>query len=121
MLINNSALAPEDVLFEKPPSGPADPALADYVGEYDTGVKAGATDIHYTFEARGSELWMQITGQPFIPLTRHPRTKDRFEFEPVKAEIQFTRGRGGIDSATLFQAGLEVHAKRLSSQKAGRR
>jgi CubicO group peptidase (beta-lactamase class C family) len=120
MLINNGALSPEDVLFDKPPAkpaGPPDPALAVYAGRYDTGVQSGATDIHYTFEVRGSDLWMQITGQPFIKLSRHPTAKDRFEFKPVEAEIQFTRRKDEITSTTLFQSGLEIHAKKLPAQR----
>jgi hypothetical protein len=120
VLINNSALPPEKVLFGEPPPVPAgsgDPALAVYAGEYDTGVKNGAVDIQYTFEVRGSDLWMQITGQPFIQLSHHPTAKDRFEFKPVKAEIQFTRKKDEVVSTTLFQAGLEIHARKLQAPK----
>lgn len=125
MLINNSSLSPEEVLSGRSPDKPAaggaaktqaDPALADYTGDYDTGVKAGGITIHYRFEARGPDLWMQITGQPFIPLSRHPSAKDRFEFKPVKAEIQFTRRAGRITSTTLFQDGLEINATKLSAE-----
>lgn len=124
MLINNSGLSPQDVLFGKPPApppAPTDAALADYVGVYDTGVKAGATAIHYTFEARGSDLWMQVTGQSFVPLSPHPTAKDRFEFTAVKAEIQFTRKKGEIVSATLFQDGLEILAKKMPPSKVRKR
>lgn len=124
MLINNSEVEPQDVIFGTPPSGPAepaDPALAEYVGVYDTGVKAGGTDIHYTFEARGAGLWMLVTGQSFVPLTRHPTEKDRFEFKPVKAEIQFTRRKAEVVSTTLFQDGLEIVAKKLPPAKGGKR
>ena len=121
VLINNNDLAPEAVLAgklpEKPTALPADPALADYVGEYDTGVKAKNTSILYRFEARGSELWMQITGQAAIPLERHATAADRFVFEPVKAEIQFTRRSGKVISTTLFQDGLEIKADKLSAKK----
>ena len=120
ILINNNEFLPEKVLFDQldaAPKAPADPALAGYVGAYDTGVKAGATDILYTFEARGSDLWLQITGQPFIPLTRHPSKTDRFEFKPVKAEIQFTRKKDEVISTTLFQDGLEIRAKKLPAKK----
>jgi hypothetical protein len=74
-------------------------------------------DIHYTFEVRGSELWMLVTGQSFIQLSRHPETKDRFEFKPVGAEIQFTRNKEDVVSATLFQSGMEIHARKLSAQR----
>jgi len=121
ILINNNDLAPEAVLAgklpENPTSQPADPALADYVGEYDTGVKARGTTILYRFEARGSELWLQITGQAAIPLERHATVADRFVFEPVKAEIQFTRRSGKVISTTLFQAGLEIKADKLPAKK----
>jgi CubicO group peptidase (beta-lactamase class C family) len=122
VLINNSALLPEKVLFGEPepvptPAGSADSTLAAYAGEYDTGVKAGAVDIHYTFEVRGDDLWMQITGQQFNQLTRHPTVKDRFEFKPVKAEIQFKRNKDEVVSATLFQSGLEIHARKLPVSK----
>ncbi|MFZ4764196.1 MAG: serine hydrolase domain-containing protein [Roseimicrobium sp.] len=116
MLINNNALLPEQVLSNKLPAAksvPADPSLADYEGTYDTGVKAGRTAILYHFEARGSDLWMQITGQAAIKLQAHASTKDRFEFKPVKAEIQFTRKKGKVVSTTLFQSGLEIQAKKL--------
>lgn len=124
IFINNSVLLPEEVLSGSAgkkataPAMPGDPALAEYIGEYDTGVKGPRSTILYRFEARGSELWMQITGQPAIPLERHPTTADRFVFKPVKAEIQFTRKDGKIVSTTLFQAGLEIKAPRLS--KAGK-
>jgi D-alanyl-D-alanine-carboxypeptidase/D-alanyl-D-alanine-endopeptidase len=127
MLINNAALSPESVLTgvashdtQKISTAPSDPALAAYVGDYDTGVKAGGTNIHYVFEARGSDLWMQITGQPFIPLSRHPATKDRFEYQPVKAEIQFARKNGEIVGATLFQQGMEIRATKLADRAKAR-
>lgn len=115
MLINNSALEPTTVLAGKtpPPLTAGDPALNDYVGDYDTQVKAKGTSIHYTFTAHGGDLWMQITGQPAVKLERHPSTKDRFIFAPVKAEIQFTREASAITSTTLFQAGLEIKATKL--------
>lgn len=124
MLINNAALMPEKVLMgkaavsaKKPAStAPADATLADYVGVYDTGVKAGDTDIHYTFEARGSDLWMQVTGQSFNKLSRHPTAEDRFELKAVNAEIQFARKSGRVTSTTLFQAGLEIKATKLSAK-----
>ena len=118
ILANNSECSPEDIIAGKPPvpvaEGPADPALADFVGEYDTGVKAADTAIHYRFEARGAELWMEITGQPMVPLGKHPTKKDRFTFAPVNAEIQFTREDDKVLSTTLFQAGMEIKAKKLS-------
>jgi len=119
MLINNSTLSPESVLTDAPAKASAQtaaPALIVYVGEYDTGVKAGDTSIHYTFEARGSDLWMQITGQPAIQLERHPTMKDRFEFKPVNAEIQFRREKGTVVSTTLFQDGLEINARKLPAR-----
>ena len=121
ILTNNSECSPEDVISGKPPApvakGPADPALAEFVGEYDTGVKAADTAIHYRFEARGSELWMEITGQPIFPLSRHATKKDRFAFAPVNAEIQFSRTGGKVVSTTLFQAGMEIKAKKLNDVK----
>jgi hypothetical protein len=63
---------------------------------------------------------MQITGQPFIPLDRHPTVADRFVFKPVNAEIQFERKNGGVVATTLFQSGLEIHAKKLTRQKTSR-
>jgi hypothetical protein len=127
MLINNAALAPESVLngeasqaAQEIATTPPDATLAAYAGEYDTGVKSGTTPIHYLFEARGSDLWMQITGQPFIPLRRHPTMKDRFEYQPVNAEIQFDRVNGKIAAATLFQQGITIHAKRLADKDIAR-
>jgi CubicO group peptidase (beta-lactamase class C family) len=120
VLINNNVLPPEKVLFGEPPTlqaTSADPTLAAYTGEYDTGVKDGTVDIHYTFEVRGSDLWMEITGQSFIQLTRHPTATDRFEFKPVKAEIQFTRKGDEVVSTTLFQSGLEIHARKLPAPR----
>jgi hypothetical protein len=58
---------------------------------------------------------MQITGQQPVKLERHPAAKDRFVFTPVKAEIQFAREASAITSTTLFQAGLEIKATKLSS------
>jgi hypothetical protein len=111
ILINNSALEAESVINPTEPSKePADPSLAEFAGDYETSVQG----IHYHFEVRGSHLWLQITGQPSIELSRHPATKDRFEFKPVKAEIQFARRGGKIVSTTLFQEGIEVKAKKLS-------
>ena len=83
------------------------------MGDYDTGVKAQGRTIYYHFEARGSDLWMQITGQPPLALERHPTKKDRFTFAPVKAEIQFTRKAGKVTSTTLFQDGLEINATKV--------
>ena len=121
ILSNNSECSPEDVISGKPPApvakGPVDPALAEFVGEYDTGVKAADTAIHYRFEARGAELWMEITGQPMFPLSRHATKKDRFAFAPVNAEIQFSRAGGKVVSTTLFQAGMEIKAKKLNDVK----
>ena len=121
ILINNNELAPEVVLAgklpEKPTALPADPAQVDYAGEYDTGVKAGGRSILYHFEVRGTELWMQITGQAAIPLERHATAKDRFVFEPVKAEIQFTRRAGKVTTTTLFQDGQEIKADKLPVKK----
>ena len=123
MLINNSALEPKDVLLGKTaaPTTPGDPALNDYVGDYDTQFKAKDTTIHYTFTAHGSDLWMQITGQPAVKLERHPSTKDRFVFKPVNAEIQFAREGGAITSTTLFQSGLEIHATKLSADTSSKK
>lgn len=122
ILISNSEMMPEAVMLgsaevktPEPGAGPADPALAEFAGKYDTGVKAGVTSIFYTFEARGPALWMQITGQPAIPLERHAGTSDRFVFKPVRAEIQFNRRDGKIVSTTLFQAGLEIHAQKMDA------
>jgi hypothetical protein len=56
---------------------------------------------------------MQITGQPFIPLSHHPTMKDRFEYLPVNAEIQFDRVNGKIVATTLFQQGMTIHARKL--------
>lgn len=112
MLINNNAFSPELIISgasTKPPS----PDLAEYEGDYDTGVKAQGRTIYYHFEGRGSDLWMQITGQPPITLERHPTKKDRFIFDPVKAEIQFTRKAGKVTSTTLFQQGLEINATKV--------
>jgi hypothetical protein len=83
-------------------------------------VKSGAVDIHYTFEVRGSDLWLQVTGQQFNKLSRHPTAKDRFEFKPVKAEIQFTRKNDEVVSTSLFQSGLEIHARKLPAPKKGK-
>lgn len=121
ILSNNSECSPEDLISGKPPTpvatGPADPTLADFVGVYDTGEEAAGTAIHYQFEARAAELWMQITGQPAVPLSRHATKKDRFAFAPVNAEIQFTRDGGKVVSTTLFQAGMEILAKKLNDAK----
>lgn len=120
VLINNGSLAAEAVLSGTASKKaeevlPADPVLADFIGVYDTGVKAGKTAIHYRFEGRGKELWMQVTGQQMIPLERHASQADRFVFKPVKAEIQFTRKDGAIVSTTLYQAGMEILAKKLAT------
>jgi len=127
MLINNAALTPESVLngeashdAQEIATAPPEPTLASYAGDYDTGVKSGTTHIHYLFETRGSDLWMQITGQPFIPLSRHPAMKDRFEYQPVNAEIQFDRVNGKILAATLFQQGMTIHAKKLPDKESAR-
>lgn len=112
MLINNSSLSPESIISGAASKAP-DPRLADYAGDYDTSVKAQGQTIYYHFEARGSDLWMQITGQPPIPLKRHPTQKDRFTFAPVKAEIQFSRKGGKVTSTTLFQQGLEINATKV--------
>lgn len=121
VLINNSELAPERVLFGDETTDmsaqPADATLADYAGVYDTGVKARGTEIHYVFEVRGGDLWMEITGQPFVKLSRHATAKDRFEFKPVNAEIQFARMKGSVISTTLFQSGLEILAKKIAGPK----
>lgn len=116
MLINNSDLKPEEVLLGK--AGHTTPqaqdaSLTEYAGVYDTGVKAGSTSIYYTFEVRGGALWMQVTGQEFLPLTRHAKKEDRFVFAPLKAEIQFSRKAGKIVAATLYQNGVEYLAKRM--------
>lgn len=124
ILINNNALAPESILsgkveMEVDPARtktPPDPSLAVFAGSYDTGAKAGDRTIFYVFEARGSDLWMQITGQQFVPLTRHPTAKDRFEFKPVRAEVQFTREQGEVVATTLYQDGLEIRATKLGGQ-----
>ena len=120
MLINNSSVMPQDVLLGKvgdpaPGSAPqaGDAGLAEYAGVYDTGAKAGETAIYYTFELRGNALWMQVTGQQFLPLSRHASEADRFEFKPLKAEIQFRRKGGKIVSTTLYQDGAEYLAKRM--------
>jgi CubicO group peptidase (beta-lactamase class C family) len=121
ILCNNSECNPEEIISGKPltpvAKGPADPALAEFVGEYETGVKAADTAIHYRFEARGAELWMQVTGQPAVPLGKHATKKDRFMFAPANAEIQFTRDDDKVVSTTLFQAGLEIKAKKLNDAK----
>lgn len=119
LLTNNGLVLPQDVLFSKAPAAPAsppDPTLTPYAGKFDTGVQANGQTIHYTFEVRGSSLWMQVTGQSFVELTRHPTKKDRFEFKPVQAEIQFTRKKDEVISTTLFQQGLEIPAKKLPTQ-----
>ena len=115
ILINNEALKTEDVVSGKVPDSllPADPALARYVGVFDTGVVAAGKTIHYTFEARGKSLRMQITGQPWIELSKISEKPGCFATESVKAEIHFTGGDDSAESVTLFQAGLEIHAKRI--------
>lgn len=125
ILTNNSDVSPQDVLTGTAPAKvqntESDPALADYTGDYDTGVKAGGRAILYRFEGRGADLWMQITGQPFIQLARHPTQKDRFEFKPVKAEIQFTREKNKVIATTLFQQGMEIRARKLSGEVPSRK
>jgi serine-type D-Ala-D-Ala carboxypeptidase/endopeptidase len=117
ILFNNSECSPEEIISGRlnryANNGPADPALGDFSGRYDTGVRAAGTAIHYLFEVKGKVLWMQITGQPRLPLERHPTQPDRFTYAPVSAEIQFTRQNGKVVSTTLFQAGMEIKATKL--------
>ncbi|MBL9113888.1 MAG: serine hydrolase [Verrucomicrobiaceae bacterium] len=115
ILINNRALSADDVVTGKLPvaAEPPDASLVKYLGVFDTGIVAEGTAIHYTMEARGKVMWMQITGQDAIPLTVHPTGADRFEFKPVNAEIQFKLRDGEAETVTLFQAGQEIVAKRV--------
>jgi CubicO group peptidase (beta-lactamase class C family) len=112
LLINNNALSPESIISGASAKPPATD-LADYVGDFDTSVKAQGRTVYYHFEARGSDLWMQITGQAPIALKRHPTQEDRFIFAPAKAEIQFTRKDGKVAATTLFQQGLEINATKV--------
>jgi CubicO group peptidase (beta-lactamase class C family) len=123
ILINNDALSPQDLVIgpgpkaaskKEAPSAPANADLAAYVGSYDTGIKnRDGVAIHYVFEARGADLWMQVTNQQFNKLSPVAESKDRFELKAVKAEIQFSREEGKVVSTTLYQAGLEIPAKRV--------
>ena len=72
--------------------------LLDYVGKYQL-----APGVIITATARDNQLFLQLTGQPVIPV--FAMAKDRFFFKIVDAEVQFERQDGAVGTLVLFQNG----------------
>jgi CubicO group peptidase (beta-lactamase class C family) len=73
--------------------------LGQYVGRYE--LQPGAV---ITIEARGGQLYAQLTGQPAFPV--FPYAKDRFFFRVVDAQLEFKRDDSGtVTGLVLHQAG----------------
>ena len=74
--------------------------LKQYVGSYQ--LQPSAT---ITIDARGAQLYMQITGQPVIPI--FPSDLDHFFLKVVDAKIEFERdNKGRVTTLVLYQNGV---------------
>jgi D-alanyl-D-alanine-carboxypeptidase/D-alanyl-D-alanine-endopeptidase len=100
----------QPVVAQLPNASPAeitlDPQfLQQYVGSYTI---TGAT---FTVTLRGAQLYVQLTGQPAVPV--YASAKDHFFYKVVDAQIRFGRNASGaVTSLTLHQNGQDVDAAR---------
>ncbi|MCY4655327.1 MAG: DUF3471 domain-containing protein, partial [Gammaproteobacteria bacterium] len=76
-------------------------ALLSYVGKYEL-----APQLIIDVTARDKQLYIQLTGQPALPV--FATSKDRFFYKVVDAEIQFQRDGETVSSLTLYQNGEHV-------------
>lgn len=83
---------------------------ADQMKEY-PGLYELDRDTRFTLVLQKDQLWLRLTGQPFLPLSA--MAVDRFFNTRVAAEVGFTRDKEQrIQSLTLFQNGRELTARR---------
>lgn len=117
LLVNNSVLDTEAVYARlDPPATPpvARPSVPTQVGRQASLAGLYRVDRQSTFTVllRDGELWVRLTGQPFLPV-RHIGN-DRFSYEAVAAELQFERDDSGAATGlVLFQNSREMRAQRL--------
>ena len=76
-------------------------ALLSYVGKYEL-----APQLIIDVTARDKQLYIQLTGQPALPV--FATSKDRFFYKVVDAEIQFQPDGETVSSLTLYQNGEHV-------------
>ncbi|MDU8886241.1 serine hydrolase [Yeosuana sp. MJ-SS3] len=85
----------------------ADSILESYVGKYE--LRPG---FILTVTKEGSQLKTQATGQPAFDI--FPKSESTFYPKAFQAELHFNINDDGVvDSATLFQGGNEMLAKRV--------
>lgn len=92
--------------FKKEISVPVE-VLNQYVGEYQV-----TPNFSLNITVENGQLMAQATGQSKNPL--FARSETRFFLKVVEAELEFYKDAdGNVTSATLFQAGREVPAKKV--------
>ncbi|MBL9130645.1 MAG: DUF3471 domain-containing protein, partial [Verrucomicrobiaceae bacterium] len=70
----------------------------------------------FTVELRRGTLFVQLTGQPFLPIFE--TKKDHFEYDVVPAEIEFERDEtGAIKRLHLHQNGQKLPALKRAEKK----
>ena len=73
--------------------------LQEYAGRYQL-----APEVVISAEVRGEQLYVQVTGQPALPVFAYE--PDRFFYKAVDAQLHFERNEDGIvDAVVLHQAG----------------
>ncbi len=70
-------------------------------------------DLSFTVTRERSQLWVRLTGQRKMKV--YPKSKSRFFYKPVVAEIEFHENESSeFDALTLYQGGAEVRAERIN-------
>lgn len=82
-----------------------------------TGTYQHSNGVKYYVSREGDQLLVQITGQSVNPVFQ--KSENRFFYKVVDAEIEFTDQESGeFQKLTLYQAGQEIPANRISDETA---
>lgn len=118
VLINNDSLEGSAVIAATSEAKPKAPVVHQEIKlpvatlEQYPGVYEIDRDTRFTLLLRDGQLWVRLTGQPFLRL--FASGPDRFFYKAVEAELVFQREQGAVKSLTLLQNGNEITAKRTA-------
>lgn len=81
-----------------------------YTGDY---IFTEDSSLHFTFSIKDKNLYVQLTGQPKLPLL--PQSETMFFTKVVDAQIEFKKDEDGAYYVVLHQNGQALQAKKKKS------
>ena len=79
-----------------------------YIGTY---TLVEDTSLHFDFTFKNNQLFLQVTGQPVLPLL--PQSKTMFFTKVVDAQIEFKKDDSGEYSMILHQGGQDLEGHKM--------